>query len=585
MPRQQIDRTELLNVLVWLDQYYSSSEGLARPQGLSLDGRPDFEGIAAWVFDVFLNSRLAGLDLEASRQNVIHSIQQTNEWKTKHPQAGSAQWTPFTASLTLDRKEFLRALWRLDVFYKSWNGLQRANGLSIGQRPDFEGIAAWVFDVYLNARLARRSPEQAWDDLVSEIRNTEEWRARSRPAVDASTLVGKHLMGYQGWFYTPNDGANCGWGHWFRGDPTAENANFDLWPDTRESFDGELSPTSMTYGDGQPARLFSSYNERTVRLHFDWLADAGIDGVSLGRFLGGTSDPPTRQRLDRILANVRAASEASGRVFFVWYDVSDNAPGTLVGNVKTDWMHLVDQQQILDSDSYLRHKGKPLLGVWGAGAGGRVGTPTEWTEIISFFKNHANPRYRVTLLVGGTRDWRDNPTWAPIFAQADVVSPWAITAFDNDAGADGYRRNILEPDLALVKSRGQDYLPTLWPGFSWHNLQRGDSPLNAIPRRGGRFYWRQVYNAVSAGVDNLFTAMFDEVDEGTAMFKAAPTQADVPAQGSFLSLDADGEQLPSDWYLRLGGAAGKMLRREIPLSAYIPITPLVHPSRSGEPAV
>jgi hypothetical protein len=82
-----------------------------------------------------------------------------------------------------------------------------------------------------------------------------------------------------------------------------------------------------------------------------------------------------------------------------------------------------------------------------------------------------------------------------------------------------------------------------------------------------------VHNAVSAGVDNLFTAMFDEVDEGTAMLKAVSTQGELPAQGSFLSLDVDGEQLPSDWYLRLGGAAGRMVRKEIPLSAQIPIAP------------
>jgi hypothetical protein len=53
----------------------------------------------------------------------------------------------------------------------------------------------------------------------------------------------------------------------------------------------------------------------------------------------------------------------------------------------------------------------------------------------------------------------------------------------------------------------------------------------------------------------------------------AATQADVPAQGTFLSLDVDGQQVPSDWYLRLAGAAGKMLRREIPLRATIPIKP------------
>jgi hypothetical protein len=67
--------------------------------------------------------------------------------------------------------------------------------------------------------------------------------------------------------------------------------------------------------------------------------------------------------------------------------------------------------------------------------------------------------------------------------------------------------------------------------------------------------------------------MFDEVDEGTAIFKAAETQAEVPAQGHFLSLDADGEKVPSDWYLRVTGEIGRMLRREIAPQPDLPIQP------------
>jgi hypothetical protein len=70
-----------------------------------------------------------------------------------------------------------------------------------------------------------------------------------------------------------------------------------------------------------------------------------------------------------------------------------------------------------------------------------------------------------------------------------------------------------------------------------------------------------------------FVAMFDEVDEGTAMFKLAPTSAQLPAQGAFVPLNIDGEALPSDWYLRLAGEGSRMLRREIPLTPSRPINP------------
>ena len=54
--------------------------------------------------------------------------------------------------------------------------------------------------------------------------------------VDPSTMTGKLLMGYQGWFACPGDGsAQNSWVHWFGNNtPTAANAHFDFWPDTSE---------------------------------------------------------------------------------------------------------------------------------------------------------------------------------------------------------------------------------------------------------------------------------------------------------------------------------------------------------------
>jgi hypothetical protein len=58
--------------------------------------------------------------------------------------------------------------------------------------------------------------------------------------------------------------------------------------------------------------------------------------------------------------------------------------------------------------------------------------------------------------------------------------------------------------------------------------------------------------------------MFDEGDEGTAIFKVTSSP---PTQTHF----EDYEGLPSDWYLRLVGEGTKMLRKERPISAEIPI--------------
>ena len=91
--------------------------------------------------------------------------------------------------------------------------------------------------------------------------------------------------------------------------------------------------------------------------------------------------------------------------------------------------------------------------------------------------------------------------------------------------------------------------------------------------RDERFLWRQAFNAIDAGSNMIYVAMFDEVDESTAMYKLSENSDQLPSTGVFLTLDADGEALPSDWYLRLMGAASEMLRGDIGLSDKIPIAP------------
>jgi hypothetical protein len=325
----------------------------------------------------------------------------------------------------------------------------------------------------------------------------------------------------------------------------------------------------MLLRNGQPARLYSCGNQRTVTRQFDWMADVGIDGVSIGRFVDGTRNPVTRQRLDGVLDRVRRAAEATGRVFFVWYDITNCPAASFVNDVQTDWAYLRQQIRIHQSPRYVHHGGKPIVGLWAAGAASCPPIANDWITLINALKATG------TVLVSTIRDWRTHNTWRPVMALADIVAPWAVTGCHDEASADGFCQQIVAPDIAYTRQRGQLYMPIIFPGFSWHNLQHQNAahPLNSTPRGGGRFYWRQAYNVIGAGAQCLFTAMFDEVDEGTACSKVAATQHEVPDQGSFLSLDADGQPLPADWYLRLAGAAARVLRGEIALTPNIPIIP------------
>jgi uncharacterized protein (TIGR03437 family) len=129
---------------------------------------------------------------------------------------------------------------------------------------------------------------------------------------------------------------------------------------------------------------------------------------------------------------------------------------------------------------------------------------------------------------------------------------------------------------------GQIYMPVIFPGFSWHTLNP-TAAANQIPRNRGEFLWRQAYNAKLAGATTLKIAMFDEVNESTAMFKVAARRQDAPDQGYWLTLDADGFTLPSDWYLRLAGEITRMFRRPGAPSAALPAAP--GPPWAGEPAI
>ena len=67
-----------------LDAFYRAPEGLQRPNGLALNGGPDFIGIATWVFDIYLAERLRGISPAAAWTLTENAIKATDEWRSKH---------------------------------------------------------------------------------------------------------------------------------------------------------------------------------------------------------------------------------------------------------------------------------------------------------------------------------------------------------------------------------------------------------------------------------------------------------------------------------------------------------------------
>jgi hypothetical protein len=125
--------------------------------------------------------------------------------------------------------------------------------------------------------------------------------------------------------------------------------------------------------------------------------------------------------------------------------------------------------------------------------------------------------------------------------------------------------NVL-PDLAEAERVGIGYMPVIFPGFSWANLMKSrgkaDSALrNQTPRRCGNFLWEQGQSRLAAGAESMFIAMFDEVDEATAVMPVVARKDNLPLGTNLIALDEDGCDLPADWYLRISGMLSRMLKQ------------------------
>lgn len=141
------------------------------------------------------------------------------------------------------------------------------------------------------------------------------------PAAD--NLSGLIMCGYQGWFRCEGDGSNNGWHHHaVDGKFEPGQTHIDLWHDVSQLGPGERFATPFRHADGRVAEVFSSVNETTVRRHFRWMREYGIDGVFLQRFATGTLNPRTRRPMDRVLANCRASAKAESRKWSLMYDLS-----------------------------------------------------------------------------------------------------------------------------------------------------------------------------------------------------------------------------------------------------------------------
>jgi|GEM_PF-745624 len=375
-----------------------------------------------------------------------------------------------------------------------------------------------------------------------------------------NSYKGLIMTGYQGWFSCPGDGSDRGWYH-YRGRDGFKpgSCTVDMWPDVSE-YD-RLYKTEFDFADGTPAYVMSEYDESTVETHFRWMREYGIDGAFIQRFVSEIKNPRSLRQLNKVWHSAIGAANDNNRAISAMYDLSGMQPGDEqvvlkdIDELESKY-HFKDRKE---NPSYLYHNGKPLVSVWGVGFNDKRRYGFKEAEII--INGLIERGY--SIMIGVPTQWRlltgdtmSDKELHRLIKKCDVVMPWFVGRY-NESGFSPFEK-LVKDDLDWCRKNKLDYAPLAFPGFSWRNMNSDSKPID---RNKGNFYWKQLASHIANGAEMIYAAMFDEIDEGTALFKCAKK---VPVGKSvFLSID---KELESDHYLWLTGQAGNMLRKEVPFT-------------------
>ena len=377
-------------------------------------------------------------------------------------------------------------------------------------------------------------------------------------------LKGKVVSGYQAWFRA-GDSLENGWIHWSRGSaPSQGKPSFEMYPDISEYPDKVMRPTGYpNFADGREARLFSSRTPEVMDLHFSWAAQYGIDCLALQRFYSEIVPERVAGHYDKDhLQWLKASAEKHGRLFYVMYDFSGAARhgDGIIEGCSQDWIINVEEGGLLDSPNYACYDGKKIVCLWGLTGldQWRYPAAANALALINWYKE------RGYYVIGGfpDNDWATvADDYAAVYNAVDMISPWVVGRFRHNGGAAAWWQPVFARESAYCEKHGKQYMPVAFPGFAWCSFNGGEA--NMIPRNSGQFFWEQIHFLAKQGIENVYLAMFDEFDEGTAFMKAATDSHEIPTGESyFQTLSVDGLWLSSDYYLRLAGEVGQYLNKK-----------------------
>ena len=381
-------------------------------------------------------------------------------------------------------------------------------------------------------------------------------------------------LGYQGWFGAKGDGVGNAWKHWSRYNtvPAVNNVTFELYPDVSEYHPSDLFTTKLgKLGNGKPAKLFSSARDGVVELHFQWMTTYGLDGIALQRFSSELKHKNSLKHNNEVAQLVKKYAEKYCRTYYIMYDLSGSSVGNVTQNIKSDWNNvLVKQLKITESHRYVHYKNKPVIGLWGLGfnTDAHKFSKKQALDLIKWF------RQKGFYIVGGVPyNWRtekldSRENWLEVYQKYDMILPWSVGRYRENEELLHHYQAIWKPDLLYGKQNNLQMKRVIFPGFAWSNWNHG--ARNEIPRKRGDFFWQQAYLTNQLGL-GAYIAMFDEYDEATAIAKAATNKAMLPKQQYFLDLSERGQNISSDFYLRLSEKVTQMIHGRQGFNRSVPV--------------
>lgn len=428
------------------------------------------------------------------------------------------------------------------------------------------------------------------------------------------TYEGLIMAGYQGWFCAGESACAHNTFYHYNGDgqkfrPGPLRNTIDLWPDVSE-YEKTYEVPEFRIPSGKKACVYSAYDRSTVFLHFKWMKEYGLDGVFMQRFVVETCGNKStgKTHFNQVLENAMDASNEYKRAICIMYDLSGSDQSGIEKMVE-DAQNLYDKYELGTRNKqkyYLYENGKPLLAIWGVGFSGRT-YDKYLPDVVRRLKQKG-----FSIMLGVPAYWRTGTAdthqkgsqeysiLMDLIGEAEVIMPWFVGRY-NPTSYSNFAPNI-DADIKWAREKGVKYAPLCYPGYADRNMHPANSVMD---RSRGKFYWDQLSYCIGAGAKMIYVAMFDEIDEGTAIFKIL-NKKDVPdntpsdtyyvnyiggnysissyrktdLSGTDFSMKAEDlavefqgieNDLPTDHYLWLTGVARSILRGSHPFSKNPPV--------------